>query len=110
MKRLLTLISAAVMSLLTVGGIYISASNAAIAVWVSGKINVIYADPSDFVIGLQQSGPCGSALFHVRRTNKNFSQMVSLAQTTFLKNQNMGLYVVDCSGERNIVSHGYITP
>ena len=74
---------------------------------VTGNIDIIAADPGDFVIQLDKAGRCGSKYFHVRRTNSNFKEMVALALTTFATNRVMVVFVVDCGGDRNIISHGY---
>jgi hypothetical protein len=74
---------------------------------VSGKPVILSADPGDFVIQLDTTGPCGSAYFHVARTNRNFREMVSLALTAYATGSTMTLFQSGCSGDRNLISHGY---
>lgn len=73
----------------------------------SGPIINIAADPQDFVVELEQAGPCGSRYFHVQRANKNFKEMVALSLTAFAASKPMVMFVVSCGGDRNIISHGY---
>jgi len=74
---------------------------------VSGKPVILSADPGDFVIQLDTTGPCGSAYFHVQRTNRNFREMVSLALTAYATGSTMTLFQSSCAGDRNLISHGY---
>lgn len=74
----------------------------------SGQIVAIFPDPSDFVVQLSVNGRCGSNFFHVQRANQNFKEMAAAAYTAFAATKTMGFYVTSCSGDRNIVSHGYI--
>ena len=74
---------------------------------VTGKPVILSADPGDFVIQLDVNGPCGSAYFHVQRTNRNFREMVSLALTAYATGSTMTLFQTSCAGDRNIISHGY---
>jgi hypothetical protein len=65
------------------------------------------ADPSDFVVALDQAGTCGSAFFHIQRSNPNFKEVVAVLLTAFSTGQYLQLYVASCSasGNRNILSH-----
>lgn len=74
---------------------------------VEGKVAILSADPSDVVITLDKNGPCGTAYFHVQRTNQNFSEMTALAMTAFAGGKTMALFVTSCATDRNIISHGY---
>ena len=74
---------------------------------VSGKPVILSADPGDFVIQLDTTGPCGSAYFHVPRANVNFREMVSLALTAYATGSTMTLFQTGCAGDRNVISHGY---
>lgn len=74
---------------------------------VAGKPVILAADPEDFVIQLDTAGPCGSAYFHVRRTNRNFREMVSLALTAYATGSTMTVFQTGCAGDRNVISHGY---
>ncbi len=74
---------------------------------VTGKPVILSADPGASVIQLDVNGPCGSAYFHVPRTNRNFREMVSLALTAYATGSTMTLFQTGCAGDRNIISHGY---
>jgi hypothetical protein len=74
---------------------------------VSGKPVILAADPGDFVIQLDVTGPCGSSYFHVSRANRNFREMVSLALTAYATGSTMTLFHTGCAGDRNLISHGY---
>lgn len=74
---------------------------------VGGAIVLIAADPADFVVQLDKPGHCGSAYFHVQRSNVNFKESVALFLTAFAGNKNVVVFVTGCAGDRNIISHGY---
>lgn len=74
--------------------------------WVGGKIINIWADPSDVVLRLDQNGPCNTNMFNIRRTNVNFSELVSLMYTAGTAGTHVGLFVSGCDGDRNIVAQG----
>lgn len=75
--------------------------------WVDGKkIKSIYADPSDVVLELNGNGPCGSSLFHIRRSTTNFQELTALMYTAAATGKDVNLYVAGCEGTRNIVGHG----
>ena len=76
---------------------------------VAGKAGSVYADPSDLVILLSVAGPCGSNFFHVQRSAANFREMTDVVLTAFQTGRTLGLYVKTCQGDRNILSHGYVT-
>jgi hypothetical protein len=71
-----------------------------------GKITRIWADPSDMVVQLDGTGPCGSDLFHILRSAANFDQMTALMMTAAAAGRPVNLYVTGCNGDRNIISHG----
>ena len=71
------------------------------------KVVILAVDPSDLVIQLEKNGQCGSAYFHVQRTNQNFREMAALAMTAFANGKSMALFVTGCANDRNIISHGY---
>jgi hypothetical protein len=73
----------------------------------AGTINAVFADPSDFVVALDQTGPCGSGFFHIQRAAVNFDEMVAVVLTAFAANKTMTFFIASCGGDRNIVSHGY---
>ena len=76
---------------------------------VSGVVQAVYADPSDVVIQLDVVGPCGTAFYHVRRTNVNFNQMFEVARTAIATNKRLSVFVTaTCQGTRNILSHAAI--
>jgi len=72
-----------------------------------GKVVILSVDPGDLVIQLDKNGRCGSAYFHVQRTNVNFREMAALAMTAFANAKSMALFVTSCVNDRNIISHGY---
>ena len=74
---------------------------------VDGKIAILSVEVSEVVIGLDRNGPCGSTYFHIQRTAQNFSELTALAMTAFAGGKGMRLFVVSCSGDRNIIDHGY---
>ncbi|MET0987060.1 MAG: hypothetical protein ABW034_16815 [Steroidobacteraceae bacterium] len=67
----------------------------------------VFADPSDFVIELDTAGSCGSKYFHVQRASANFRELTAVALTAFSVGKRLTFFVASCSGDRNIVSHGY---
>lgn len=85
-----------------------STSAFAFDVWVNGKPSIVYADPSDVVVVLSNAGPCGSKFFHIQRAKVNFKELTSLAENALLYNKSLAFDVTDCSGDRNILSHGAI--
>ena len=95
---------------LVLGGIISAAANAALPVWVQGQVTRVYADPSDavYVVDSGGSSPCGAIFYHVRRTNENFKEFYSLLLTAFTAGKNVSVRVVECDGDRNITSQGYI--
>ena len=74
-----------------------------------GRVIHVFADPSDMVVQLDQNGRCGSNYYHVQRTSTNFDEMTAVALTAFSTDKTMTLFVASCSGDRNIVSHGYVS-
>lgn len=76
---------------------------------VTGKAGTVYADPSDLVILLSAAGPCGSNFFHVKRTAANFREMTDVVLTAYQTGRTLGLNVKSCQGDRNVLSHGYVT-
>ena len=77
-----------------------------VPLWLSAKITKIYADPSDVVLELGSNGPCGSNLFHIRRSATNFQEMTALMYTAAATGRFIDLYITSCDGQRNIISHG----
>ncbi len=75
----------------------------------SGKIEALIADPGDFIVQLETAGRCGTRYFHIQRANVNFKEMTALAMTAFTTGKTMTLYVASCRGDRNVVSHGFVT-
>ena len=73
-----------------------------------GKITAIFGDPGDFVVQLDTVGTCGSNFFHIQRANANFKEMTAIALTAFSTGKTMNFFVVSCSGDRNITSHGFV--
>jgi hypothetical protein len=100
MKKLLM----AVMTVITLFGVFDFADAATVT---EGKVVILAVDPSDLVIQLDKNGQCGSAYFHVQRTNVNFREMAALAMTAFANAKSMALFVTGCANDRNIISHGY---
>jgi hypothetical protein len=76
----------------------------------SGKIDALYADPSDFVVQLDTAGVCGSKFFHFQRANQNFKELTAIALMAFSTGKNLSLFVdqARCVQDRNIVSHGRV--
>jgi hypothetical protein len=102
----------AVATVAVLGTVTLGSSNAfsAISVWRGGSIDVVYAEPDgQLTIQLNVAGPCGSVFYHVRRSNANLSLMTEITMTSFQTTRKMGLLVIDCVGDRNIVSHGYVS-
>ncbi|HEX8622819.1 MAG TPA: hypothetical protein VF718_12705 [Allosphingosinicella sp.] len=75
----------------------------------AGKVSSVYADPSDLVILMTVAGSCGSNFFHVKRSSANFREMTDVALTAYQTGRTLGLYVKSCEGDRNVLSHGYVT-
>lgn len=82
--------------------------------WREGMIQKLYVDPSDVVLQMDTSGPCGSNFFHVRRSNTDFHELYAAILMAKGDGLRVGLAVVDCDEgdpgvlDRNVVSHGYI--
>lgn len=74
----------------------------------AGKVVTLYADPGDFVIELDTKGRCGSAFFHVPRSNANFKELTAVALTAFSTGKTMTLFVASCNADRNVLSHGAV--
>jgi len=74
----------------------------------AGKVVTLYADPGDVVIELDTKGRCGSAFFHVPRSNANFKELTAVALTAFSTGKTMTLFVASCNADRNILSHGAV--
>jgi hypothetical protein len=82
---------------------------AAVPEWRNATIVQIYADPGDIVLQLSgANGPCGSTLYHIQRANTNFKEFYAAMLTALALNKNVSVYVMSCSGDRNIVSHGSV--
>lgn len=75
---------------------------------VSGRVVKIYADPSDVVVVTDKVGPCGSALYHFRRSNENFKEIVSLMYLAAASKNVVEIVVSGCANERNMASHGSV--
>ena len=101
-------ISIVVLALVLAGAFRFAPSASAQAMIGTGKVVFLFVDPSDFVIQLDTNGPCKSTYFHVQRSAPNFKEMTALALTAFSGGKTMTLSVASCSGDRNILSHGYI--
>ena len=69
----------------------------------------VFAEPQDFVVELDRPGRCGSKYFHILRSSVNFKEMVAVALTAFATSKPLTFFVVSCSGDRNIISHGYVS-
>ena len=74
---------------------------------VDGLVQGVFADPSDFVFSLDKNGGCGSAFFHVKRTNENFKEVVAVILTAFALGKMVVPNETGCSGDRNIISHAW---
>jgi hypothetical protein len=70
----------------------------------------VYADPSDGVIATDTNGPCGSNLYDFQRTQQNFREIMAIMLTAFSSSKNVWVVVSQCSGNRNIIDRGAITP
>ncbi|PAQ11584.1 hypothetical protein CIT26_03800 [Mesorhizobium temperatum] len=92
---------------LTIAGVAGSTKLARAQDAVTGNIDILAADPGDFVIQLDKAGRCGSKYFHIQRTSGNFKETVALALTAFATNKVMVVFVTGCANDRNIISHGY---
>jgi hypothetical protein len=83
---------------------------------VDGKIEAVYADPSDVVVQLDRIGDCSpflvpsnSKFFHIRREQTNFKELTALALTALSAGKTMTFFVTSCDlGGRNIVGHGRV--
>ena len=96
-------------TLLATAALIFSSSVYAIPEWRNGTVENIFADPSDIVMSVNGPvGPCGSPLYHIKRTNVNFSEFYSLSLTAFAAGKSVSIWVVGCEGDRNIISHGSI--
>ena len=86
----------------------------------NGTVVAIWPDPGpdygkkfgrgndEFVFALSNNGKCGSNAFHIDRTKSNAKEMVALVLTAFTTKKEMGAYVIECKGNRNLISHGFI--
>lgn len=98
--------------LLAFFGILSGAAYADVGV-VVGKPLEVFADPSDIVVALDTNTAivgqsCASKYFHFQRTNMNFKELTAMAISALVSGNGMRLFVISCSGDRNIVSHGSI--
>jgi hypothetical protein len=88
---------------------------------ITGKIEAIYADPSDVVVQLDHIGNCrpfvvvsgggfapSSKFFHIQRSQTNFKELTAGALTAFAAGKTLTFFVNSCVGARNIVSHGRV--
>jgi hypothetical protein len=97
---------------LTIAGSLASAAYA--DVLVGGKIEAVYADPSDVVIQLDQNGDCSpfggpnpsSHFFHIQRAQTNFKELTALMLTALSAGKTVAFFVTSCVADRNIVGHG----
>ncbi|MFG6490503.1 hypothetical protein ACG04R_27815 [Roseateles sp. BYS78W] len=69
----------------------------------------VFADPSDVVIELDQAGRCGSKYFHIQRMKPNFKEVTAVMLTAFATGKRFVAFVEGCAGDRNIISHGFVT-
>jgi hypothetical protein len=101
------------------------ASPAYADVVIDGKIEAVYADPSDVVVQLDQAGDCSkfivgvtevghvnkhgpkpsSKFFHIQRAKTNFKEMTAVVLTALAAGKTLSFFVETCDGDRNIVSH-----
>lgn len=95
--------------MLTITGSFSNSAQAAFDIWRVGKATVVATDPGDVVVVLNVAGPCGSSYYHIRRTNVNFAQFQDLVKQAFLWNKTLTFHVIDCAGDRNILSHGWMS-
>jgi hypothetical protein len=91
--------------LLAIVGNFSSPVYAALTVTI-GKPQEVFADPSDVVVVLDTAGSCGSRFFHIQRANANFKELTAVVLTAFSSGKTLRLFVISCSGDRNILSHG----
>jgi hypothetical protein len=70
----------------------------------------VYADPSDGVILTDTVGPCGSAFYNFQRTQQNFKEIMAVMLTSFSSSKNVWVIINQCSGQRNIIDRGAVTP
>lgn len=99
-----------VVSTTVVAAVSIGMANPAAAQQVvTGNIAAAFADPSDFVVDLGVAGPCGSKFFHIQRTSVNFKEMVAVELTAFSTSKPLIIFMKTCIGDRNIISHGYVS-
>ena len=83
-----------------------SAAAQTLPTWKVGRISSVYADPSDIVLVMDSSGPCGGTMFNIRRSAANFQEMAALMYTAASAGKQVSLYITSCDGERSVVSHG----
>jgi hypothetical protein len=107
MRRILVRGVVAAMLSMGVAALISSAQPAFAQERTSGAINGVFPDPSDFVILLDRNGKCGSPFFHIQRENLNFKEVVAVSLTAFAMGKAMTVFVTSCSGDRNIISHGF---
>lgn len=80
---------------------------------VGGKIEAVYADPSDVVVQLDHIGDCSkfvlnggnSKFFHLQRARTNFKEMTAVVLTALAAGKSVTFFVETCERDRNIVSH-----
>jgi hypothetical protein len=99
------------------------ASPAYADVIVGGKIEAVYADPSDVVVQLDHIGDCkpfvvgspgqpggapSSKFFHIQRAQPNFKELTALALTALSAGKTVTFFVTTCVGDRNIVGGGRV--
>jgi hypothetical protein len=75
---------------------------------IVGRPTVVYADPSDVVVGLDTAGSCGSNLFHIQRSKDNFRELSAIVLIALSTGKRLTLFVESCSQDRNILSHGAV--
>lgn len=90
-------------------GLALCHASAAVPEWRSGSLQTIYTDPSDVVLVLNQPGPCGSNFYYIPRTNTNFKEFYAAMLLAFAAGKNVSIYIVSCSSDRNVLSHGNVT-
>jgi hypothetical protein len=73
---------------------------------IAGHIVSVYADPSDFVVEIDNVGICASTFFNIQRDQVNFKEVTALLLAAFSSYKRVNLFVKSCSGGRNILSHG----
>ena len=70
---------------------------------------MVYADPSDVVVELDNAGPCKSKYFHIRRARQNFKELTAVVLSAFATGKRLKLFVeLPCvkGSDRNFLSHG----